>query len=794
MKLRLTAKLLIPLISIVVLGLAVSILVAYFSAKRGLEKAVEQRVVSVSKSLSLEIQTWLERNKIDIETWARMDTTVNALVAVDPAEYRQSISNKMKQYIDEYKIFSGMRVTDNTGLVVASSHPKNINKVNVGKREYFKQSITGKVHISKPLISKTTGKPIIVISVPVKELNAVRGVLYAVIDLGAFTKLHIDTVKIGTTGFVYLLNKDGVALAYPPDEKQIMQLDLKQFEFGKKILAMGNGVITYEFNGVKKLVGFSQDTLTGWYTVAAVPCSEMFQTALNLRNTLFIIGVGITLLLTLVIILIVSRFVIKPLNVFLTGLTDFFQFLNREKADIQPIDIASSDEIGQMAAVINDNMITTKDLLVYENKIAEQNIQTLAEVESAVQHVQHGFYHLQLQSFTEQEDFELLVKNFNRLLASTRKQFDNISSAILSFSESNFTTQLEVGHASGSMGGVISSINTLGISISELMSFIFNIGSKLEKSADQLNNASAELKDASSKQSELIYQSSTSIEEILRNININHDEIGSLFDKTQLMQKIVSTISDIAAQTDLLALNATIEAARAGEHGKGFAVVSQEVKNLAFQTQEALIEIDEMIKTIVETVNEVTESARGQLEMVADLNRTSREVAHINTLNNSIGEQVREYSEGIKFEIDSLVATANRAQALERPMDQICDMEFVFEIASLKLEMINFICELTEAISAKTLCESTLKESPFSRWVKKNGHRNFADTAAWEKTVEISQKMDSCIVKVLESCGSKNSDFDELLKQIMEIESLQNQLFNSVDRIKTEECQKRMTS
>ncbi|PIE60490.1 MAG: hypothetical protein CSA31_01735 [Desulfobulbus propionicus] len=791
MKLRLTAKLLLPLIFIVVSGLSVSILVAYFSAKNGLEKAVEQQIVSVSNSLSLKIRTWLERNKIDIETWSRMDAAVKSLTATDPTAHRVAISNKMKQYIDEYKIFSGMRITDDKGLVIASSHSQNINKVNVSTRDYFKQSIKGKVYISEPLASKTTGKPIIVISAPVKDLAVVKGVVYAVIDLGAFTRAHFDTVKIGKTGFVSLLNKNGLVLAYPPDEKEIMKLDVKQFEFGQKILEMGNGVIAYEFSGIKKFVGFCQDHLTGWYTVTVVPCSEMFQTALKLRNHLLVIGAGITLLLTLTIIFIVSRFVITPLNIFFKGLTDFFQFLNRKRADVQPIKLSSGDEIGQMASVINENMVKTRNLLVHNNKIAEQNMQTLAEVESVVEHVQHGFYHLQMKSFTEQKDFELLVKNFNRLLASTREQFDNISKAILSFSESNFTIQLETGHTSGSMGGVISSINTLGISISELMSFVFNIGNRLEQSADQLNTASAELRDASLKQSESIRESSLSIENISHNINITHEKVTSLFEKTQLMQNIISTISDIAEQTDLLALNATIEAARAGEHGKGFAVVSQEVKALALQTKEALSEIDETINMIVETVNEVTESAGEQQKMVADLSRNSEEVATINTLNNAIGDQVSAYSEEIKFEIDSLVTTANRAKTLERPTDQICDMEFVFEIAALKLEMINYVCELTEAISAKTIAGSTMRKSPFSEWVAKNGHRSFANTPAWAKTVVFSQKMDSNITKIVENCSKENICFEDVLEQIMEIESLQNQLFDAVDRIKTEECQKR---
>ncbi len=484
--------------------------------------------------------------------------------------------------------------------------------------------------------------------------------------------------------------------------------------------------------------------------------------------------------------------VLKPLTIFRNGLTDFFGFLNREKKDAAPIQISSRDEIGDMASVINENMVKTKKLFLHDSNIAEQNIQTLAEVEAVVKQVQSGFYHLQLETYTEQENFTLLVDNLNLLLSSTREQFENISNAILSFSESNFTIQLEVGHASGSMGGVISSINTLGISISELMSFIFNIGEKLEKGADMLNKVSDELQDVSTKQSEAITDSIASIREISSYIETNNGKVASLLEETSLMRNVINTITDIAEQTDLLALNATIEAARAGEHGKGFAVVSQEVKALSFQTKQALVEINNTINSVVNVVNQVAEGSNEQLKMMSALSHASEEVGRMNEMNNSASEKVSRYSEEIQFEIDSLVATAQRAKTLRRPMDQICDMEFVFEIAALKLEMINYTCALTEAASAKTVSDIEEKQSPFSRWITKSSKRSFTDTDAWQKTVHFNNQLQDKINTLIELSKNYEKDFNDVIGMIMEVEAIQNQLFDSVDRIKTEECAKRV--
>jgi len=144
----------------------------------------------------------------------------------------------------------------------------------------------------------------------------------------------------------------------------------------------------------------------------------------------------------------------------------------------------------------------------------------------------------------------------------------------------------------------------------------------LEETKDESERTKEEVQKAKEKVNsakKLILNTVSQIQENAQNEHEIANKLNQLSGEAEQVKGVLSIIGDIAEQTNLLALNAAIEAARAGEHGRGFAVVADEVRQLAERTQKSLTEINATISVIVQSILDASGNMNANIEKIEGL-------------------------------------------------------------------------------------------------------------------------------------------------------------------------------
>ncbi|WP_312342117.1 methyl-accepting chemotaxis protein [Stutzerimonas nitrititolerans] len=248
------------------------------------------------------------------------------------------------------------------------------------------------------------------------------------------------------------------------------------------------------------------------------------------------------------------------------------------------------------------------------------------------------------------DEFGELATSFNRFVERIHGSIREVSSAtqavhevaqrVLNASNASMVNSDEQASRTNS---VAAAINELGAAAQEIA----------RNAADASLQASGARQDAEDGR-EVVQQNIAAMRELSEKIRASSAEIEALDAKTVDIGHILEVIQGISEQTNLLALNAAIEAARAGEAGRGFAVVADEVRNLAHRTQSSAQEIQQMIE-------ELQVGAHASVENMAASQRQSEDSV---TIADRAGERLGEVTQRIG-EIDGMnqsVATATEEQ------------------------------------------------------------------------------------------------------------------------------------
>jgi methyl-accepting chemotaxis protein len=349
MRFNIRNKFLVPMVILVLLGMGGSSIISYTISKNSLKTALTGQITQIADSTESIMKSWVRDRTLDVANWGVQSVFSTALKdSFVGKAARKSASAQLAGMKEEYQYYESIGVADANGEIVAAADEEIIGKINIGDRAYFQESMQGKTHVSQVIQSKQSGNPVFVISAPVKDKDTVTGIIFSVVNMSAFSAQFVDTIKVGQTGYAFIFNKEGLIIAHP-DKANILKLNLNDLEFGPEMMAMGQGLLDYEYQGDTKIAALKTFEQMGWTIAVSALSKEIFASVSQLGKVNLIM-VTVVVLVAAVIIFLIANTVAKPINNVVAGLKDAAE----GEGDLtKRLDVKSRDEVGELSRWFN---------------------------------------------------------------------------------------------------------------------------------------------------------------------------------------------------------------------------------------------------------------------------------------------------------------------------------------------------------------------------------------------------------------------------------------------------------
>lgn len=581
------AKLTVMLLLIIVGALCMLGGINYWQARQIISTSLTHDMENVVARSASEVGDWLLARKSELLI-AAMDPVIISGNKEAMVPYLRSIAKAMPG-------MDGVAYAAADGSFIGNSGMTG----NVAKAEYFIQGMQGQAVITNPRISPVKGNYVTVVAVPVKSGDTVTGVLFATVDMEGLTK-KVTSTKIGKSGYAYVVQGDGTVIIHP-DKNVVLKLNTLTDEkispalkkITEEMVNGANGIVQYKFSGRERIVAYYPIAGVQWSLAVTVPIEEITDNLSMLLNTTIMTILAVLAVTALLIAWYARRFV-KPILL----LEAAANRIAGGDVSSEQLDIHSNDELGRLARSFE---LMSHNLSTLVKKILGATEQVAASAE-------------ELNASSEQ----------------SAQAANTVTAAITQIADGT-NEQMEAASYSRTVIGKMTD------NLQQLVARADQVALRSDQAAEQAQAGDA-----------VVGKVAAQMQQIEETVVSSARVVSKLGERSQEIGQIVDTISGIAGQTNLLALNAAIEAARAGEQGRGFAVVAEEVRKLAEQSQDAAKQIAALIGEIQdETDKAVAAMDNGTREVkmgAAVVNTAGMTFQKIVELVAAVSRQVKEIS------------------------------------------------------------------------------------------------------------------------------------------------------